>query len=342
MRKLILLAIAAAVAVGAPAAQAALVFNKISSSSRWSVWSAADDGSGAKKIANDGIGPRLSPDGQLVAYETVYGAPGTRPQLLVVPVSGGKRSILVDPQWDSETVAWSPDSKTVAAVTGHEIGTKRLILIDVATGNQRTVAKGEFHGVSFSPSGGALVYSRAPKDDFPPKASLWLAPTGPGGKPVQLTSGHPDLSPLWGPQSVVFSRMRKPPRKYDAWKQDLWVISPSDPQPRRLTFQKPPFLLFGLSPVSWSADGSRLLAQFGGQDTEYAQTVDPLTGKVRTIGHLSDGIVGSELSRDGTTILATRGEFEEPTQRTDVVTVPYGGGTPHVLVHHALSPDWNR
>jgi Tol biopolymer transport system component len=325
----------------APAADATLVFNKGAVSSTPTVWIANDDGSGARKIASGGFGPRISPDGQTVVYQSVYGDVGTRPQLLSIPAAGGKRSILLDPQWDPGTQAWSPDSTTIAAVTGRELGTKRLVLIDVATGATRTVATGQFYGVSFSPTGNAIVYSRASRDDYPAHSSLWLA-TVTGGKPTRITSGHSDASPLWGPQAVVFSRMRKPPRRYDAPKQDLYVMSPAGGGPRRLTFQHPSFLLYGLTPVSWSDDGTHLLAAFGGQDTDFGQTVDPANGTVRTIGHQSDGIVGSALSHDGTTILATRGAFGEPSNRTDVVAIPYAGGKQQVLARHAFSPDWNK
>ena len=74
-----------------------------------------------------------------------------------------------------------------------------------------------------------------------------------------------------------------------------------------------PFLLTGLVPTAWSADGSRLLTQFGGQDTTYAVTVSPATGRERIVGKASQGIVATGLSRDGSTILGyTGGAAEEP------------------------------
>jgi Tol biopolymer transport system component len=325
----------------APTAHATLVFNRGADTSKPTIWAAGDDGSAARKIASGGLGPRVSPDGQMVAYQSIYGDVGTHPQLLVVPAAGGKRSILLDPQWAPDTQAWSPDSKTIAAVTGREVGTKRLVLIDVESGAARTVATGQFYGVSFSPTGNAITYARSTRDDYPPRSAIWVAAVS-GGKPVRITRGHSDMSPLWGAQSVVFSRSRKPPRRYDAPKQDLYVISPTGGGPRRLTVTNPPFLLYGLTPVSWSADGTRLLAQYGGQDTAYAQTVDPATGKVRTVGRQSEGIIGSVLSHDGTTILATRGASPEPSDRTDVVAIPYPGGKAQVLARHAFSPDWNK
>jgi Tol biopolymer transport system component len=304
------------------------------------VWAANDDGSGAKRIARGGLNPRVSPDGRNVVFETVYGAVGTRPQLVMVPTAGGPRRVLLDPAWRSDTQAWSPDSRYVAAVTGPEIGTQRLVLIDVTSGSMRTVARGAFYGVSFSPTGGALVYSRARRDDYPARSSLFVAAVG-GGAPTRITSGNPDIYPLWGPQSIVFTRQRRPPRRYDSWKQDLFLIAPGDGAPRQLTHQRPSFLLAGLTAVSWSADGTRLLGQFGGQDTVFAQTVDPMTGRARTVGREAESIVGAALSRDGSTILATRGAFEDMSQ-TQVIAVPYGGGKAQVIVRHGWSPDWNR
>ena len=316
------------------------MFNKGVDTSKTTIWSAADDGSGARRIATGGLTPRISPDGLTVAFQTIYGPPGSRPQLVVVPAAGGARRVLLDPQWASDTFAWSPDSRTIAAVTGHEIGTKRLVLIDVASGAKRTVATGQFYGVSFSPTGGAIVYARAARDDYPPRSSLWVAALG-GGKPMRVTRSHPDIYPLWGPDSVVFARMRKPTRRFDAYKQDLYVLSPSGGAPTRLTHQNPSFLLSGLSPVSWSADGTRLLAQFGGQDTAFAQTVNPQTGRVHSVGSQGENIIGSVLSKDGELILATRGDLEGG-NNADVVTVPYAGGRIHVLARKAFNPDWNK
>ncbi|MEA2496965.1 MAG: hypothetical protein QOJ29_4876 [Thermoleophilaceae bacterium] len=318
-----------------PAADATLVFNEGSDTSRSTVWVANDDGTNPKRIAVAGLNPRISPDGVTVAYQDP-----AQPRLLSVPAVGGKPTVLLDPQWSPDTQAWSPDSRYLAAVTGHEIGTKRLVLIDLSTGKHRTVATGQFYGVSFSPSGGAIVYARATTDSYPPRSALWVAAVG-GGRPMRITRSHPDIYPLWGPNAVVFTRQRKPPRKFDAWKQDLYLVAPDGSTPRRLTFQSPSFLLAGLTPVSWSSDGTRLLAQFGGQDTAFAQTVNVKTGRVRTVGHESDLIIPARLAADGETILAMQGGYE-PGDETDVITVPYKGGNPRVLVRHAFSPDWNR
>ncbi|MGZ6589806.1 MAG: hypothetical protein ACXVHX_36800, partial [Solirubrobacteraceae bacterium] len=129
-------------------------------------------------------------------------------------------------------------------------------------------------------------------------------------------------------------------RPNDAPKQDLYLIKPSGPGLHRLTHTNPGYLLSGLSPTAWSADGRRLLAEFSGQDTSYAETVDPRTGRVRLVGTLAQSLIGWGLSRNGKSILATTGG-PDPND-SDVVAVPYtGGGTPRVLARHAHYPSWN-
>jgi Tol biopolymer transport system component len=320
-------------AVASPAS-ATIVFSK--SPFRPTVWVAADDGSNRVQLA-DGELPRISPDGATVAYETPYRG-RTRPTLRVIAATGGDSRRLLNPVW--YRFAFSPDSRTIAAVTGKEVGQKRLVLIDVASGRVRTVAHGQFSGFSFSPDSTMLVFARAPKDAYPPRSDLLAVPVA-GGAATVLTSNHRSVDPVWGAPGIAFVRLRKPTRSGDAYKQDIYLLDPATKLVRRLTTTKVPFLLSGLDPVAWSADGTRLLAEFGGQDTSYAQTVDPATGAVRRVGRRADGIVGYDLSADGTTILATTGG-PDPGDPHDVVTIPYAGGTPTVLVTSAFNPDWTR
>lgn len=333
MRRAALAAVLTAATLAAPAG-ATIVFEK--SPFRPTVWAAGDDGSNPVKLA-DGELPQVSPDGQLVAYETPYRGT-TRPTLRVIAAAGGESRRLLNPVW--YRFLWSPDSRTIAAVSGKEVGQKRLVLIDVAGGTVRTIAHGQFSGFSFSPDGSTLVFARALKDTYPPRSDLLVVPVA-GGLPTTVTTNHRSVDPVWGGPGIAFAKLRKPTRRGDAWKQDIYVLDPATKLARRVTTTKVPFLLSGLDPVSWSADGTRLLAEFGGQDTSYAETVDPATGIVRRVGRRSDGIVGYDLSADGTTILATTGGYD-PGDPHDVVTVPYTGGTPTVLVKGAFSPSWNR
>jgi hypothetical protein len=120
-------------------------------------------------------------------------------------------------------------------------------------------------------------------------------------------------------------------------------MNPDGSAVKRLTRTKIAPLLFGLSAVQWSASGSRLLAEFGGQDTSYAVTVNPRSGAERKVipGDFEQGFVGTALSADGSYVLGSTGG-EEPSPNHQVAMVPYGGGKPKTLVANGYEPSWSR
>jgi hypothetical protein len=121
-------------------------------------------------------------------------------------------------------------------------------------------------------------------------------------------------------------------------------MNPDGSQAHQLTRQRAPFLLSGPAPVAWSADGTQLLAQFGGQDTAYGEGVNPLSGAVHTLNAKRSIALQLEvagLSRDGSTVLATTGGLE-PGPGSAVVSVPFAGGPVTTLIRGAFSPSWNR
>jgi hypothetical protein len=81
---------------------------------------------------------------------------------------------------------------------------------------------------------------------------------------------------------------------------------------------------------------------FTGQDTSVGFTVNPLTGRTHALSQdFETGLVGFDLSADGRTVLAHTGG-PDPAASHDVVTVPYRGGEPTVLVEGGAFPDWSR
>ncbi len=88
------------------------------------------------------------------------------------------------------------------------------------------------------------------------------------------------------------------------------------------------------------ADGRALLAEFGGQDTSYGETVSP-TGVVSRLGPRGANYIGFGISHDGSTVLAGHG-FADPGGLHDIVTIPYRGGAPKTLVTNAFWASWNR
>ena len=239
----------------------------------------------------------------------VTGIDGDNPSLREMPVAGGPAKTILT-RWRYGVFAWSPDSRYIAAQTGPLNGAQRLVLIDRTTGTSRTVAKGFFSGASFSPASDQLIYSRVSSDRVIfPRSNLVIAPVT-GGVSHTLTADGHSLYPVWGPSQIAYVRYSRPTGRHrheDGPKYNLWLISPDGSGRRQLTHDRVPFLLTGLVPTAWSADGTRLLTQFGGQDTTYAVTVNPATGRERIVGKASQGIVATGLSRDGSTILGYTG-----------------------------------
>jgi Tol biopolymer transport system component len=303
------------------------------------VFVASDNGGGAFKVG-PGSNPQVSPDGAAVAYEHEDSG-GRRVLKLAAAAGGGSRTVMTGLQ-DGFHLAFSPDSKLIAVLRGPELGKRKLVLIDVTSGTLlRTLDTGYFGGFSFSPDGTELVYSRSASEDLASNTDVYRAPVA-GGGPVRLTTDRISLDPLWGPNDqIVFVKLLGAKQRRYAPKNELFLMNPSGGQVRRLTNTKVGALLQGLTPTAWSADGGRLLAEFVGQDTSYAVTVNPQSGAQRRIGPRGEqGFVGTVLSRDGSTVLGFAGGFE-PGPNHRVVTVPYSGGKARTLVKGGYEPDWS-
>jgi len=315
------------------------------------VWAAEDNGKRAHKLV-EGSNPRVSPDGKIVALLHQGRGPKAQPELVLAPTDGSAPpSTLVSGWREPSDFAWSPDSKSVVAVLGPELGAKRLVLIDTVTGAQQTIASGFFSGVGFAPgsgAGGQIVYGRAASEKFPPRSDVYRYDI-PGGTPVQaphpvaITHDHRSTDPLWGPNDkIVFVKLLGAKQRQYGPKNELYSMNPAGKQVKRLTNTKVDPLLQGLYPTQWSASGKRLLAQFEGQDTTYAVTVNPRTGAQRPLVEATEqGVIGTALSADGKLVLGATGGFE-PGPGHNVVTIPYGGGKPKVLAKNAFEPGWSR
>lgn len=333
----IAVAVAAAAFLALPAAaQATLVYVK--GPLHPAVYVAMDNGSSARKVGA-GRAPRISPDGESIVYLR-EGKNGAQ-EMKLAPAGGGPSKTLMSGWRDSFNLAFSPDSTTIAALRGPELGKRKLVVVDLASGAQRVVAQGYFSGFSFSPDGSELAYSKAGSEKYPPRSDVYRVPAA-GGKAVRLTTDRNSEDPLWGPNGqIVFVKLLDAGKRKYGPKNELFLMNPQGKAVKRLTHTQVDPLLQGLFPTAWSADGSRLLAEFEGQDTSYAVAVNPKTGAQRPVGKTGEaGFVGSALSEDGKTVLGFTGGFE-PGPNHDVATVPYGGGKLEILVKGAFEPAWS-
>lgn len=318
------------------AAHATLVYDKNVATDNPSVYVAEDDASSPKRIGA-GRSPDLSPDGQTVVW---VGPDFSHVKLMVSSTTAiAPRTLVSDYGTEGYPVAWAPDSKSLVAVTAKETQKQSLDIVDVANGTRTPVATGYFNTASFSPAGDQLIYAKSTTDNFKYDLFRYDLATK---KTTKLTSGGVAQNPLWGPKTIVFTKLvDKSVRKYGP-KGELYTMAPDGTAMKRLTNQKVGSLLFGLLATQFSDDGTRLLGQFTGQDTRYTQVVNPATGQVRTLGKAAEnGYEALALSHDGKTVLAATGGFE-PGPGHDIVTVPYAGGPAKILVKNSFSADWTR
>lgn len=311
------------------------------------VFVANDDGSGARKV-EAGNNPHVAPNGLSVAY--LHEGAKNAQELKIAPATGGPGKTVMTNLREAFYVTWSPDSKTLAALRGPELGKRNLVLIDVATGLKSVVATGYFSGFSFSPDGTEVAYAVAKSEKYPPRSDVFRFPVPIPGvvnvrapEPVRLTSDHNSSQPLWGPQKIVFVKTLEAKKRKYGPKNELFLMNAQGKGVKRLTHTKVDQLLQGLFPTDWSANGNRLLAEFEGQDTSYAVVVSPKTGAQRPVAGTGEtGFVGTDLSADGSLVLGFNGGFDPGLKNHKVQTVPYGGGKPKTLVKEAFEPSWNR
>ncbi|MBS1679290.1 MAG: hypothetical protein JST08_18090 [Actinobacteria bacterium] len=332
----VLAALAALLAVPA-AAQATLAYTK--NIYHQHVYVAANDGKGAKEIG-PGFNPRVSPNGDLVAFERE--GKGHAPEMKLYDVTTGKTKTIFSPWRESFTFAWSPDSTMVAALRGGELGSRSLYVVDVETGKLTKIATGYFNGVSFSPDSKELVFGLAQSQAYPAKTDI-IRGSVEGGPTSPLTHDNISAWPLWGPHDqIVFAKqLNAKQRKYGP-KNDLFLMNPDGKAVKRLTHTKVDQLTVGLFPTAWSESGNQLLTEYQGQDTSYAVTVNPKTGAEKNLspGNSETGFVGVALTPDGKTVLGYLGGYEGPGSKLRVVSVPYKGGKAKVLVKGGFAPSW--
>jgi len=287
------------------------------------------DGSGALTLGT-GVDALISPDGANVAIVTPYTRRGT--SLVVRPAGGGAARTLASTGDTLGPLTWSPDGALLAVV----INTRRLVAIDVASGARHVVARGSIQGASFSPDGRRIAYARSALPRLSAHVDVYVA-NADGSGTHRITHDGRSLWPIWGPTQIAFTHERL--RRNDAPVYQLRVMRPDGSGVRQLTHLRIPRLLSGLTATAWSADGMRLLAEYGGQDTSEAWTVDVASGRARDLTGRFDGVIGAGLSADGTTVLVQRGYFDDP-QRQSISTIPFGGGSTSLLVRQGSAPSW--
>jgi hypothetical protein len=305
-----------------------------------SVWIANADGSDPRRIAA-GDGPLISPNGAYVAIQH-FAQSGVALELY--STAGKLLAGYFNSAKDNATaLTWSPDSRYLA-VSLSSTSTKgggALGLIDTSTLKSRVVATGDIAGASFNPAGTQLVFGLSHSVQLSTPTNLYVAGVAGGGS-AQLTTNGDSFEPVWARSGIVFDRST-PRGVSKAPIYQLWIDSAG--KLRQLTHLRVPALLSGLAPLEASADGNRLIAEYGGEDTSYAWTVQlsPLQVKpLKVAGQSVDAeqVQGSQISANGRRLLVDVGGFEQSPSHGEVESVGFAGGTPTKLAHGS-QPSWS-
>jgi dipeptidyl aminopeptidase/acylaminoacyl peptidase len=334
MRTTVSLAALLLAALLAAPAQGKLVYVKQVATASPVVYVATDKGKQQRRLGT-GRAPAISPDGRWVAFIAVPGGGSSRETVVLQKLKSGSQRFVMRSKAIA-SVRFSADSRRIAAVANG----KRIRVYDIAHDKRRIAAAGDIRGYSWAPDSKRVVYGEAASDDFQADSDLYVARAMGGADPDRLTTSRDAVNPVWGPEEIFFDRFVK--REDDAPAYNLFAVDPATKDVRRLTDLTIPPLVSGLVPLEVSADSRRMLSVFTGTDSQVGFTVNTRTGDTRAVDRdFETGIVGFDLSADGRTILGHTGG-PDPGNAHDVITVPYAGGDPTVLVEDAAYPDWTR
>ncbi len=323
-----------------------LAYATETASSTSKVWIAAANGSDAKLL---GLGqqPLLSPNGQSVAvalFGTGAGPEEHGPSIGIYPTSGAAIANYLSLETaTATTLAWSPDSRYLAvalqsnAVRNIAAGSG-LDVIDTQTGTLTTIAHGEIYGASFARDGSdRMVFALSHSESFVNGVNLYMSEASGAGLHPITSDGH-SLFPVWGSKYIAYDRERS---RHLSPEYQIWLATPAGVRVRKLTHIAVGSLVQGLVPLAFSASGSRLLAEFEGEDTSNAYAVNAVTGRARAVMVGRQTVQGAGISSDGSTLLVDAGSFEQAPSNGQIVTVPFGGGPAKVVVTHGSQGSWN-
>jgi dipeptidyl aminopeptidase/acylaminoacyl peptidase len=303
--------------------------------------SVADSSGGNARKLGRGTGPLLSPNGLTVAASDVGSSAHA---LTLYPATGGTATGYFTAATAASAVAWSPDSRYLAVeLTGENapsISGYGLAIIDTETGIEHVIANGVIYGASFAPgTSDTLVYARAPSLSATAATNIFtFAATGTAT--TQITTDGRDADPVWGTRGIAFVHERL--RKRNAPLGQIWLMQPNGTHRKQITHVQVSLLAEGLVPLAFSADGTRLAAEFEGEDTSIGYSVSILTGHSTQLKVGDAAVSAWGISSSGHSVLISVGGFEQPPSKAKIERIPFSGGHPTRLIAHGNYPSWNQ
>ncbi len=147
----------------------------------------------------------LSPDGRVLAYDSIPDGETTTDVFIANPDGSAPRNVTNSPATNDIQPAFAPDGRTIAFSTGTDgVRDARIATRDLASGRTRTITpvlpEGEAFNPSWSPSGRRIVFDTLPTAG---PSYVWMVRAD-GSRLHKVTSDADDAcEPDWGPQGLI-------------------------------------------------------------------------------------------------------------------------------------------
>jgi Tol biopolymer transport system component len=319
---------------------AELTFTRVNGE-RYSVWVANADGSSARKVIARAYGGRLSSDGRWLSYTRMHDSPssGFIP-VYVVRVVGGK------PRRIGYALGgqWSPRGAKLAIIESDG-----LVVVNPSSGRRRELVAGRnLRHLGFSPDGRSVAYARHNGRSGKDYRSDIFAVRISDGVVTRLTQDGHSARPFWGPEWIVYQRLRWAGGLAPQGR--LWLMRP-DGSGKRMFARGAEgrwggFPVFGLDPLALSEDGRHLLAcqafEFGCARVTFTVPGGKRYGfPALRLAEQQGAARPTDLSRDGTRVLLDVGSPHD-NRNHGIYEVPFAGAKFRLLVRNAFDASWRN
>lgn len=302
-----------------------------------SIWSASILGGAARKLADDGSDPAVSPDGAQIAF--LRGVPAS-PDLWVMQADGSSPHRLLEARGSLiASPAWAPDGKHIAIISGeYHPGTytvdTRIESVNLTTGLKEPVLvrAGLNRGLAWTRSG-RLIFSAAEAQPNPDDSNLWFlnvdtASARPVGAPVRINHdmgiAHSVSATADGKRLAFFRSNYQP----DVYVSDVDPRGPRVSTPQLLTLDEREDF-----PYSWTSDSRSVIfvSNRDGQNHIYRQAVNEASPDLLVGGN--DRLQGPRLASDQKTLLyLVLPEVGDISNRVRLMRVPISGGPSQLVL----------